>query len=107
MCGFVKKGASLQNFLVNAFAKGWLSLNDFRAEQNLIAASLKDTRGTSKENALLFSGWKMAFDSNQVTVGELLNEGKDAKLIAWTYDKKGDVSEGSTCLASREGEWNP
>lgn len=106
MCGYVKKGASLQNFMVNAFAKGWLSLSDYRPESNLVVATLKDSKGKAKENALLFSGWKMSFDRNPVTVGELLNDGKDAQLVAWTYDKKADVEGSGVCLA-REGEWNP
>jgi hypothetical protein len=107
MCGFVKKGASLQSFMVNAFAKGWLSLNDYRMEQNLIAASLKDSKGSSRDNALLFSGWKLSFDRSPVTVGELLNDGKDAQLSAWAYDKRGDGADGASCLAKSEGEWNP
>lgn len=106
MCGYVKKGASLQGFMVNAFAKGWLSLSDYRMEQNLIAASLKDTKGKTKDNALMFGGWKLAYDHSPVTVGELLNDGKDAQLAAWTYDKKADV-EGASCLAKADGEWNP
>ena len=107
MCGFVKSGASLQNFMVNAFAKGWLALGDYRLEQNLVVASLKDVKGVAKDNAMLFSGWKMSFDRSPVTVGQLLNEGKDAQLVAWTYEKKGDVNEGGTCLAGSEGQWNP
>lgn len=105
MCGFVKRGASLQNFMINAFAKGWLSLGDYKPEQNLVTATLKDTKGKPKDNAILFSGWKMSFDRSPVTVGELLNEGKDAQLVAWTYEKKADVEGGTVCLA-REGEWN-
>jgi len=105
MCSYVKRGASLQNFMINAFAKGWLSLSDYKPESNLVTATLKDTKGKSKENALLFSGWKMSFDRNPVTVGELLNEGKDAALVAWAYEKRPDVENSSVCVA-REGEWN-
>lgn len=106
MCGYVRPGASLQNFLVNAFAKGWLALGDYKMDQNLIAASLKDAKGTGKDNAVLFSGWKLAFDHGPVTVGELLNEGKDAKLVAWSYERKSDVAEASKCLAKDDGVWN-
>lgn len=106
MCGFVHQGASLQSFMLNAFAKGWLSLGDYRMEQNLIAVSLKDAKGNSKDNALLFNGWKLAFDRTPVTVGELFNDGKDARLLAWTYDRKGDLPESGKCLASGEGVWN-
>ncbi len=107
MCSYVKSGASLQSFMINAFAKGWLTLNDYRMEQNLVFASLKDNKGNSKDNALMFGGWKMSFDRGPVTVGELLNTGKDAQLVAWTYDKKDDVSGSGTCLARSEGVWNP
>lgn len=107
MCSYVKSGASLQSFMINAFAKGWLTLNDYRMEQNLVFASLKDTKGASKDNALMFGGWKMSFDRGPVTVGELLNAGKDAQLVAWTYDKKDDISGSGTCLARSDGVWNP
>lgn len=107
MCSYVKSGASLQNFMINAFAKGWLTLSDYRMEQNLVFASLKDTKGNAKDNALMFGGWKMSFDRGPVTVGELLQAGKDAQLVAWTYDKKDDVQGSGTCLARSEGTWNP
>ncbi len=107
MCGYVKKGASLQNFMVNAFAKGWLTLNDYKLDQNLLFASLKDNKGSQKDNALMFGGWKLAYNRSPVTVGELLNAGKDAQLEAWTYDKKEDISGAGTCLARSEGQWNP
>lgn len=107
MCGFVKPGASLEAFMLNAFARGWLSLGDYRMAQNLIAASLKDTKGNSKDNVLLFNGWKLAFDRNVVTVGELLNDGKDAKLVNWAFDKKADVPNSSSCLSGPDGQWNP
>ena len=105
ICSYVRPGASLQSFLLNAFAKGWLSLNDYRMGQNLLAASLKDAKGAVKENALLFNGWRLAFDQSQVTVGELLNDGKDAGLLAWAFERKADLPNG--CLAKPDGEWNP
>lgn len=107
MCGFVRSGASLESLMLNAFAKGWLSLNDFRTGQNLIAVALKDSKGVTKDNAMIFNGWKMAFDQSSVTIGELLNDGKDAKLVAWTYDRKVDVPSAGTCLSAGEGQWNP
>ncbi|MGE0526588.1 MAG: hypothetical protein AB7G93_15515 [Bdellovibrionales bacterium] len=107
MCGFVRSGASLKGFLLNAFAHGWLSLSDFKMEQNLIAVSLKDEKGVNKDNAILFNGWKLAFDRGPVSVGEVLSQDKDASLVAWTHDRKEDVPQSSTCLASASGQWNP
>jgi hypothetical protein len=106
MCGFVKPGASLQTFMINAFAHGWLSLSDYQLTQNLLAGPVKDTKGSAQSNALFFNGWKMAFDQSSVTVGDVLNHGKDAKLVAWTYEKKADVPNSGTCLASADGVWN-
>ena len=106
MCGYVKNGASLGNLMMNAFARGWLSLSDFKLDQNLLAGPVKDAKGDAKENAFLFNGWKMAFDRGPVAVGELLNEGKDAKLTAWTFDKKSDVTNSAKCLAASDGVWN-
>lgn len=105
MCGYVREGASLQSFMMNAFAKGWLALSDFRSDQNIIPASLKDTKGENRDNVMLFNGWKLAFDKGPVTVGELLNDGKDAQLQSWAFDKKGDASV--DCLKKSAGEWNP
>lgn len=107
MCSYVKSGASLQSLMLNAFAKGWLSLSDFKMDQNLMAASLKDAKGNSRDNGLLFNGWKLAYDRGSVTVGELLQDGKDARLQAWSYSRKEDVPGAATCLASAEGVWNP
>ncbi|NJL25813.1 MAG: hypothetical protein HC902_11980 [Calothrix sp. SM1_5_4] len=107
LCGYVRTGASLQNLMLNVFAKGWLALSDFKLDQNLISVSLKDVKGTPKENALLFNGWKLAFDRGPVTVGELLNEGKDAQLVSWTYERKSEVAESGRCLPADDGVWNP
>ncbi|NJM10271.1 MAG: hypothetical protein HC883_05270 [Bdellovibrionaceae bacterium] len=107
MCGFVRPGASLQSFMVTAFAQGWLALGDFKMDQNLIAVSLKDSKGVSKDNSLLFNGWKLSFDRGPVTVGDLFANDKDARLQAWTYDRKADISNASTCLAAADGQWNP
>lgn len=107
MCGYVKSGASLKALMLNAFAKGWLSLSDFKTEQNLIAAQLKDGKGALKNNALLFNGWKLSFDQSSVTVGELLQDTKDARLQAWSFNgKRDDVQGGGQCLSSTDGAWN-
>lgn len=106
ICSYVKSGASLQSFMLNSFAKGWLSLSDFKLDQNLLPASLKDSKGTTKDNALLFNGWKLAFDRSPVTVGELLNEGKDARLVAWSFDRKADVPGSTQCLSAADSVWN-
>lgn len=106
MCGYVKSGASLESLMINAFAHGWLSLSDFKLEQNLLAGPVKDVKGEARDNAFLFNGWKMSYDRSPVTVGELLNEGKDAKLMAWTYDRKGDIGNSAKCLTAADGTWN-
>ena len=107
MCGFVRPGASLKTLMLNAFSRGWLSLSDFRMEQNLIAAQLKDSSGKTKSNGLLFNGWKLAFDRGAMTVGELFSDEQDAKLTAWAFDHKKDVSGAESCLKSSDGIWNP
>ena len=104
MCTFVRKDASLRELMLNSFARGWLALTDFGADQNLIAATLKDKKGEARDNVLLFNGWKLSFDEAKITLGDLLNGGRDAKLLAWTTDK----FEGSTkCLGAGDGVWNP
>lgn len=107
MCDFVKPEASLQAFMLNAFARGWLALSDFRMDQNLIPVSLKDAKGVAKNNALIFNGWKLAFDRDRVTVGELLGNGKDARLVAWAFEHKTDVPKSEDCLKAADGQWNP
>lgn len=107
ICGYVKEGASLQTLMRNAFARGWLSLTDYRLNQNLIAVSLKDSKGEARDNALLFNGWKLAFNRAQVTVAELFNDGKDARLVAWAFEKKAEVSGARDCLSAADGRWNP
>lgn len=106
MCGFVKPGASLESFMINAFAHGWLSLSDYNMSQNLLAGPVKDSKGVAKDNAFLFNGWKMAFDKGPVSVGDVLNAGKDAKLTAWSYDKASDIPNSTACLAAGPGVWN-
>lgn len=106
MCGYVRPGASLQNFMINAFAHGWLSLSDFSLSQNLLAGPVKDLKGVPHDYAFLFNGWKLAFDQGPITVGDVLNQGKDAKMTAWTYDHKSDVASAAACLPQADGVWN-
>lgn len=106
MCNYVRPGASLENFMINAFAHGWLALSDFSLEQNLVGGAVKDVKGESKANAFLFNGWKMAFDHGPVSVGEVLNGGKDAKLVAWSYNRKSEVASAAACLPKDDGAWN-
>lgn len=107
LCGFVHSGASLQGLMLNLFSRGWLSLTEYKLDQNLIAANLKDGKGVSKDNGMLFNGWKLVFDQSAVTIGELLKDGKDAHLVAWSYEHRADLPEGSQCLNAGEGVWNP
>jgi hypothetical protein len=106
LCQFVKKDASLKSLMVELFAKSWLSLSDFSMEQNLIASSLKDAKGASRDNGMLFNGWKFAFDQAHVTVADLLSGDKDAKLVAWTYAAVADVKDHDKCLKP-DPQWNP
>ncbi|MGZ3723564.1 MAG: hypothetical protein ACXVA9_11565, partial [Bdellovibrionales bacterium] len=106
MCGYVRPGASLENFMLNAFAKGWLSLSDFSLNQGLLASPVKDAKGDAREHAFLFNGWKMAFDQGPVVLGDVLNQGRDAKMTAWTYDHKADVASAAACLPAADGVWN-
>ncbi len=106
MCGFVHSGAGLESFMLNGFAQGWLALADFEMAQNLIGGEIKDSKGTAQPNGFLFNGWKLAFDTSPVTVGNLLEGGKNARLVAWAFDRKADVSAASTCLDAPDGVWN-
>ena len=106
MCGFVHSGAGLESFMLNGFAQGWLALADFELAQNLIGGEIKDSKGTAQPNGFLFNGWKLAFDTSPVTVGNLLEGGKNARLVAWAFDRKADVSAASTCLDAPDGVWN-
>jgi len=106
MCGYVRPGASLENFMINAFAHGWLSLSDFQMTQTLLSNPLKDGKGNAMDHAFLFQGWKLAFDNGPIAMGDLLRAGSDAKLVAWAYDHKGDVTSGAACLTAADGVWN-
>ncbi len=106
MCGYVRTGASLENFMINSFARGWLSLSDFQMSQNLIGGPLKDVKGESRANGFLFNGWKMVFDKSPVTAGDLLNQGADTRLVAWAYDHKANLKDPSICLPAADGVWN-
>jgi hypothetical protein len=106
MCTYVKPGASLQALMLNAFAKGWLSLADFGMSQHVTVAGLKDTKGKGQDNGFMFNGWKLAYNRGPLTIGDVLSDGKDAQLVAWTYNSKADVKDASLCLKSDEGAWN-
>ncbi len=106
MCSYVKPGASLQQLLSTAFIRGWLVLADFQFEQNLLPVALKDSKGIEKSNALLFNGWRLAFDKSPISVGELM-AGQDTLLVAWSYDKKSEIPDSASCLSAEDGQWNP
>lgn len=106
MCSYVKPGASLQALLLNAFAKGWLSLSDFGMTQNVTVLGIKDTKGKVHDNGFMFNGWKLAYDNGPFTIGNVLSDGKDAKLVAWTYNTKSEVKDSGACLKADEGAWN-
>lgn len=104
MCGYVRRDASLRELMLNSFARGWLALTDFRADQNLIAVSVKDQKGEARDNVMLFNGWKLVFDESKITLADLLNAGRDAKLLAWSTDA---FDNSSRCLPAGAGVWNP
>jgi hypothetical protein len=106
MCAYAKPGASLQSLLINAFAKGWLSLSDFGMNQNVTISGMKDAKGTVRDNGFMFNGWKLAYDKGPLSVGDVMSDGKDAQLVAWTYNAKAEVKDAGTCLKSQEGVWN-
>ncbi len=107
MCGFVKEGASLKTFLVNAFAKGWLSLTDFQMDQSLLSAEIKDKKGKSKSGGLLFNSWKLAFDKSDVKLGDILSGNSDAALEAWSFEGSPFGNSLGPCLKNPDGQWNP
>ena len=106
MCSYTKPGASLQTLLLNAFAKGWLSLSDFSMSQTVTVAGVKDTKGKSFDNGFMFNGWKLIYDNGPLSIGNVLGDGKDAHLVAWTYAPKTDVKDAANCLKADEGSWN-
>lgn len=106
MCGYVKSGASLQALLLNAFAKGWLSLSDFGMNQAITVSGMQDVKGKAYDNGFMFSGWKLVYDAGPMTIGNVLSDGKDAKLIAWTYSPKSEIKNASLCLRSDDRVWN-
>lgn len=106
MCSYVKPGAGLQELMLNAFAKGWLSLSDFGMSQNVTVAGMKDAKGKVYNNGFMFNGWKLVYDQGPLSIGDILSDGKDAKLVAWTYNSKSEVKDAGGCLKSDEGVWN-
>ena len=106
VCGFVKKEASLKELMTELFAKGWLSLSDFKMDQNLMASNLMDSKKSTRDNGFMFNGWKLAFDKSSITVGDLLSGKSDAKLKSWSYPFIKDVPNHERCIET-EGVWNP
>lgn len=107
MCSYVKDGASLKNFLLNAFAKGWLSLGDYSMDQMLLASDIKDKSGSTKHGGLIFNSWKLAYNDSDVKLGQILSGDKDASLNAWAYDGPAFSNAQNECLGKAEGRWNP
>ena len=74
--------------------------------KGLLPDLVKDAKAVERANGFLFNGWKLAFDTGPVTVGEILSVTKDAKLQAWAFDRKADVVGAVSCLTSADGVWN-
>lgn len=106
MCSYVKPGASLQTLMLNAFAKGWLAISDFSMDQKVTVAGVKDAKNKVYDNGFMFNGWKLAYDGPALTMGAILGEGKEARLLAWTYSPKTEVKDSAACLISDDGVWN-
>ena len=99
MCQYARKGASLQNLLMNAFGKSWVSVSDFAPDGKILQNVIRDELGAEKPNGLLFGRWKLAFNEGSVTMTDILSGEKDARLEAWSSANK--------CLAKADGRWNP
>ena len=106
MCDYVKKGASLKELLLSAFAERWLNMNDLSVNQTLTTAKIRDQKSKEKENGFLFMGWKLAYDKPALTLGDVLSGNEDAQLQAWTYPSKKDVPNAGKCLSNSDGVWN-
>jgi hypothetical protein len=99
MCKFVKRGASLQSLLMNAFGHGWLSVGDFAPDGKILQPTIRDEKGEEKSNGLMLGAWKLAFNEGTATLTDILAGEKDAKLEAWSGSNK--------CLSKADGRWNP
>tara|TARA_Y100001935_G_scaffold208256_1_gene177741 strand:- start:468 stop:1475 length:1008 start_codon:yes stop_codon:yes gene_type:complete len=107
ICRFVKKGASLRDFLVQTFSRGLLQLEHFDLDQEFLVASLKDKAGTQKPHGLMFMGWKLVFDRGPLNLDQVIFDKKDASMVAWTFFEKDKVSDAKSCLPKDSGLWNP
>lgn len=107
VCRFVKKGASLKDFLVQTFSRGLLQIENFDLSQEFLVSSLKDQKGVSKNHGLMFMGWKLSFDKGPLTLNQIIFDEKDAKLNHWTYLDKTKVVGNENCLKKPSGVWNP
>lgn len=99
MCKFVRRGASLQSLLMNAFGNGWLSVSDFAPDGKILQNIIRDEGGDEKPNGLMLGSWKLSFNEGSATLTDVLAGGKDAKLEAWSGTNK--------CLSKSDGRWNP
>jgi hypothetical protein len=107
MCRFVKKGASLKDFLLQTFSRGILQLENFDLSQEFLVAPLKDEKGVSYKNGLMFMGWKLSFDQGPLNLKEIIFDNKDAKLEHWAFVNKDKVADKDSCLPKAAGLWNP
>jgi len=98
MCKYARKGASLQNLMMNAFGQGWVNVGDFEPGGKVLQETIRDDLGVEKPNGFLFGGWRLAFNDGSVTMTDILSGEKDARLEAWSSSNK--------CLAKGDGRWN-
>lgn len=106
MCGFVGKNALLKDFLIQTFSRGLLQLENFDLNQELLVASLKDEKGSSKKHGLMFMGWRLSFNQGPVTLSDVLFTDKEVKLKYWSFSQKEKVEPSKSCLAKGVGVWN-
>lgn len=99
MCKYVRSGASLQNLMMNAFGRGWMSVSEYNPEARVLSTNIRDDQGSEKPNGMMLGGWRLAFDEGSITLSEVLAGSKDARLQAWSGSSK--------CLARADGRWNP
>lgn len=107
MCRFVRKGASLRDFLIQTFSRGILQLEDFNLDQKFLVASLGDKKGVVRPHGLMFMGWKLSFDRGPLILKDIIFNEKDAKLQYWSFSGKDKIEEGQkSCLKKEAGHWN-
>lgn len=107
VCSYVHRDASLRDFLIQAFSRGTLKLEDFDLSQNLLVTELKDKSGKGKPYGLMYMGWKLSFNKGPLTLKEILLDRKDATLQYWTFSGSGEaVKDTKTCLKKGVNTWN-